>query len=65
MELELKVRPTTTVDRPYLGLMVSLLLNLNLIRKRIIEIIHTRRANAVIRLINRRTATYLPCLYGN
>ena len=30
MELELKVRPTTMVDRPYLGLMVSLLLKLNL-----------------------------------
>ena len=30
MELRLKVRPTTTVDRPYLGLIVSLLLNLNL-----------------------------------
>ena len=29
MELGLKVRPTTTVDRPNLGLMVSLLLNLN------------------------------------
>ena len=29
MELGLKVRPTTMVDRPNLGLMVSLLLNLN------------------------------------
>ena len=29
MELGLKVRPTTTVDRPNFGLMVSLLLNLN------------------------------------
>ena len=29
MELVLKVRPTTMADRPNLGLMVSLLLNLN------------------------------------
>ena len=34
MELGIKVRPTTTVDRPNLGLMVSLLLNLNLIKER-------------------------------
>ena len=67
MELGLKVRPTTTVDRPYLGSLswshsFSILI---LIRKRIIEIIHTRRANAVKRSINRRTVTYLPSLYGN
>ena len=64
MELGLKVRPTTMVDRPNLGLMVSLLLNLN---KEGYHRNNTYEESKCCkkRSINRRTVAYLPSLYGN